>query len=150
MSMIISFISVILGLHNRHRYFHKDTEIIKYCGKSTLTKIIVLTLDITLKLSVVILSVILFGIETTLIGIFLFVILLMVPNYVYFYNVNEKHRFWYSVEIFHLVLTNLSFELDFGRQNNSNNFKLKEVANRTSLYVIFLFGLRYKSCTCQL
>ena len=94
-------------------------------------------MDVSLKLSVVILSVILFGIEVTLMFTFLFTILLMMPNYVYFYKYKRKNWFWYSVEILHLVLTNLSFEME----RDENDFKLKEITNRSSLYIIFLFGL---------
>ena len=100
-------------------------------------------MDVSLKLSVIILSVILFGIEVALMYIFLFTILLMIPNYVYFHEYKRKHKtrnwFWYSVEILHLVLTNISFEMDFERDRN--DFKLKEITNRLSLYIIFLFGL---------
>ena len=105
--------------------------------------LIVAYLDISLKLSLVILSVFLLGIEVTLIWTFLFVILLMVPNYVYYneyYKNDETSWFWYSAEIFHLVLTNLSFEMEF-EAKDSKDFKLKEVANRFGLYIIFLFGL---------
>ena len=96
-------------------------------------------MDISLKLSVVMLSVILFGIEVTLMFTFLFTILLMMPNYVYFQEYKLRNWFWYSVEILHLILTNLSFEMDFKR--DSTSFKLKEITNRSSLYIIFLFGL---------
>ena len=85
------------------------------------------------------LSVILFGIEVTLMFTFLFTILLMMPNYVYFQEYKIRNWFWYSVEILHLILTNLSFEMDFKR--DSTSFKLKEITNRSSLYLIFLFGL---------
>ena len=105
--------------------------------------VIVAYLDISLKLSLVILSVFLLGIEVTLIWTFLFVILLMVPNYVYYneyYKNDETSWFWYSAEIFHLVLTNLSFEMEF-EAKDSKHFKLREVANRFGLYIIFLFGL---------
>ena len=109
----------------------------------TLKRILVITMDVSLKLSVIILSVILFGIEVALMYIFLFTILLMIPNYVYFHEYKRKHKtrnwFWYSVEILHLVLTNISFEMDFERDRN--DFKLKEITNRLSLYIIFLFGL---------
>ena len=138
-SMVISFINIVFGLHNRHRFFHRHTQKIKYCGIGTLKRILVLIMDISLKLSVVMLSVILFGIEVTLVFTFLFTILLMMPNYVYFYKYKKRNWFWYSVEILHLILTNSSFEMDFER--DSTSFKLKEITNRTSLYLIFLFGL---------
>ena len=44
MSMIVSFISIVFGLLNRHRYVRRKTEHIKFCGFDTLKKMIALTL----------------------------------------------------------------------------------------------------------
>ena len=46
MSMIVSFISIVFGLLNRHRYVRRKTEHIKFCGFDTLKKMIALTLGL--------------------------------------------------------------------------------------------------------
>merc|ERR1711976_946953 len=98
-----------------------------------------------LKLSVTIMSVFIVGIKITLCWIFLFSVLLLIPNLVY--NIHDSkqpsksHRnkidkwLWYIIEVLHLVLTSLPFEKGF------NNLKLKKAINKVCWYVIFLFGL---------
>lgn len=88
-SMIVSLVSIIQGLLSRHMYFHRQSQKPGIsCG--LIYNLVFIVFDMMLKLSVTIMSVFIVGIKITLCWIFLFSVLLLIPNLVY--NIHDSKQ----------------------------------------------------------